>query len=996
MSRSVLSAVSTPPFRSVWRSIINSGNSLNPLPVPSMQLGMNVAWINSWSGAWVFSNLMYHAAEPTRTSGSGLWSYSRGNITTSTPTDTFRMVLADDKKSLPSGEYTILNPDGLSIYVGSWAAPSAGAYTTNTSSTYYHDNTVGDGALAIHIKGSLTSNSGNLSVILPDHLDSWNSGSVWNEQFLNFYRGLKLPILRFMDWTLASQNIEKDWADRSQPDTVTFHNPHAGGISVPYELMCSLAGILGADVWVCAPARATTDYVQQMAAMFASNLSSRHKLWLEYANEIWNYGYPWVVNTLWVNTLNNTNYTALADFANQKFTLQNHGFVNGTALGCYPTAQNRALQLDVGWRLANGAENYVKVVDANSFELYSEVGLINKIPVVSGMVNIVVVLNNEVGKVRNTDYNYGAICLRNWNIFDTAMGEDRVVRLVAAHAANSNTTQERLSVAGVASRASAVAVAPYFAGTWFGGAVDCASGQLTPKFWASDTNPVHMAVYPTGSTPSAADVIAGTGAISKQLLSYTAGANTYTAGVAVSGLTNGVAYTVYFVYVDVDGSWLISVNATPSVGGSLVYTFDSYEAQAIRNRLSIVSSAQTITDHKLKAGDIKVLSYEGGLHFHHTRPAQMSTWIYAYQESANFADVISRYLTEIASVGSTALCYYADSLSTTFSIANGFQDTADLRYQAFKSVKGKAAILTPPTFSSILGENIPVAPTYPHDVLVLGDNSYTYEIASGNESGNYGVVGDKLVMLNGSGVSWSTPTTHTLKIRASNQSFTRTFIVSFATGNAWYEPDAMFAWDSKAAATTSQITPAIGSALALTHGTGAVLENGLWSMGGTNRYSGSALSDSPSATKAILWASVLDKATQAGGYKHIWKHGSAKYMSIYTDSSATTALQAEGYVTAANPVLKFAPSVPTGAHVMWIFFDPVTQRLYAGIDQVSNGYVSVSYGSSTFTKDLQIGGNTVAQSLMKHGSMQIINRAGMTLTDVLSIVAKMQVHHEII
>ena len=306
-----------------------------------MKLGMNVAWINSWANAWVFSNLMYHATMPTKTSGTSNWTYDQGLVQVDTATDTFRIVLADHGDQLPFGEYTVLNPDGLKIHIGGWNPPSQGSYTTATQYTFNH-TPVGGGALCLHFEGSVTANNGNLAVILPGHLTSWNAGSVWNEQFLDFHRGLKLPVLRFMDWTWASQNIETEWADRAKPDGLTFHTPGADNAAcVPYELICDLAGILNTDVWVCSPVRASADYIQQMAALFDANLPVGRKIWLEHGNEVWNSAAPWGEGTTWMGKLTYTKRTAVADFANQKFLLSSHGITDGTRLTCHATMENR-------------------------------------------------------------------------------------------------------------------------------------------------------------------------------------------------------------------------------------------------------------------------------------------------------------------------------------------------------------------------------------------------------------------------------------------------------------------------------------------------------------------------------------------------------------------------------------------------------------------------------------------------------------------------------
>ena len=990
--------VSASVVKSIWRSVLEGSK------VPSMSLGMNVAWINSWAGSWVFSNLMYHAAEPERTSGTSTWSYDQGEIQVDNQTDKFRIKLADTGNSLPAGTYTVINPDGLKIHIGGYNEPYPDSYTTALQFTYEHAGSgAGSGAHCLHIEGSLTAELGNLAVILPGHLESWNSGSVWNKQFLDFHRGLKLPVLRLMDWTYASQNVEANWGDRSEPGRVTLRTPWANGSCVPYEYMCDLARVLRTDIWVCVPHRATAEYVEQMANLFDEHMPAGQKVWLETGNEVWNDAPPWGDGTGWVMDLYHTKRTAVADFANQRFTLQAHGLTNGEKIHCYSTAENRALFGYIPWQLGTGVGLWVKVIDANSFEVHETSAINSRVAPSAATVNLLFAVEAEPGKTRNLNKHFGELSLRNWNAFDSAMGESRVVRLLSAMAANLDTTSQRLAVPGVVERASAIAIAPYFTGTWFGAAVDCSNGQLTPRFWASESYPVHMAVYPREATPTALEVVGGKGAISKQEMNYVAGnwINDYVAGTPATELENGGQYRVWFAYVDNRGVWAFNVEASPSAEAITVYGYDSHENQAMRHRLDIESLVNGIEQHKAAANSTPVLCYEGGLHFHHNCPPKLREWLLPYMETAIFADTIRRYITEVAAAGSTALCYYGDVLGTTFSIANSFTDTVDARYQAFAARNGYAAVLQQPDFPDIIIESLSSEPETPYSWHTLGSAEFDYEIVEGNQAGSYAAIGGMLTLVDGSGIEWSTPAPVTLKIRASNSNFTRTFSVMFATGNAWYEADSKFAWDSKSSADNSQISPVIGNTLARSAGSGALISNGLWDMSGNVYSSSAAAITGLTATKPILWAAVLDKATHGNNikYSNVITCSSGNFMAFYVDNGALEDFRASGSVgSVGNSTLRFAPQTPEGPHVFWIFYDPTDGRLYAGYDQVGNGSVAVDYGSSGFGPQLIIGGSSAAApgSQMKHGSMQIINRTGMTLVSALEVVAKMQAHHGIV
>ena len=58
---------------------------------------------------------------------------------------------------------------------------------------------------------------------------------------------------------------------------------------VAWEYVIDLANLTGKDLWVNVPGHATDDYVRNMAALFKQRLDPGRVVYLEYANEVWNY-----------------------------------------------------------------------------------------------------------------------------------------------------------------------------------------------------------------------------------------------------------------------------------------------------------------------------------------------------------------------------------------------------------------------------------------------------------------------------------------------------------------------------------------------------------------------------------------------------------------------------------------------------------------------------------------------------------------------------------
>jgi hypothetical protein len=109
-----------------------------------------------------------------------------------------------------------------------------------------------------------------------------------------FLAGLQsFHAIRFMDWQRTNGSTQVEWADRVTP---TYYGQGSGkGVSWDYAI--ALCNELDADAWVCVPHKASDDYIQKMATLFRDNLESGRKIYLEYSNELWNWGfeqYEWV------------------------------------------------------------------------------------------------------------------------------------------------------------------------------------------------------------------------------------------------------------------------------------------------------------------------------------------------------------------------------------------------------------------------------------------------------------------------------------------------------------------------------------------------------------------------------------------------------------------------------------------------------------------------------------------------------------------------------
>lgn len=984
----------------------SGGTPAPPFAFPDGEtlLGVNLANINTYAGIYPFANLMYSADKWSRSVGSGSFTQSQGELVASVSTDEFRCYLSDAGVGLEAGTYTVRNRAGAEIGFGGFANQSVQAYTTDEDFSFSYTPT--SAGLYLHCKGSLSKALGNLEVIAPGQVTTWDAGDVWHTDFIAFHEGMAAKVLRFMDWGIASRTIETEWADRTQPDGISFYNKHAFGTIVPYELMCDLANRLGAQPWFCVPPRATPDYVEQMAALIKVELDPTLRPFLELANEIWNYEAPWGDGTNWVEYLDHTKRIATPNFGANTFTLTGHGISNGTVIRPFATRENAELGVDAHYGTRLGLAVYVEVIDANTFKLHETSLAGPVIPVVAGQVNLLFVVPSEGGKTASLNGHYAELALRNWDIFDAEFGVNGLVHIIAGQAVNSGLAAARLT-APVLARVDAVSPAPYFAGVHFGGAVDITSGQLQPKFWCNKSCTVHIAVYADGATPTVAEIMAGTGAINKQTLDYDAGSSLYTNATAITGRTNGTAEKVHFVVADANGyEWPISGSVTVSATPSTVNILDNYANQVKRDRVSAYQSALYAQAHQAVAPDAKVICYEGGSHAAENAPAAVLAWRSAYMETPEFAGAAEAYLNLMAAAGTHMLCYFSDACPAdqVFGLATDYADVTDDRYVMF-SAFGGSVVATPLALSDLIIPDVQTDPgSFPHVVYTFADPTLTYSILNGDGNGNYAVVGDELHMVNDYGVDWGAPVAVNLTLEGSDGTVSDRFNVGFATGFSWYAADALFAWNAVTDTDNAVMNATVGGNLALLAGAGATIASGLWEMGGSNLYgSTTALTTALDTTKPFLFAVVIDKDDHTAAGKIVAQLGFSGFsLTFEVNSSVTTDFRAvlfnSGSVTA-----KFAATTPSGKHVIWAFWTPnadggdPANSLHVGYDQIENVAAKTTKAlGATSTRRLYVGGgDAAAGSQMKHGSVTVVNRAGMTFADALVEVGKLEVNDAI-
>lgn len=100
-----------------------------------------------------------------------------------------------------------------------------------------------------------------------------------------FLRDLRhYRVIRFMDFFRTNTSELMGWMERPRLEHARWSSRNGA----PLELALELATALNADPWINIPVRASDDYVVQFARLARAWLPTDPRIYVEYANEVWN------------------------------------------------------------------------------------------------------------------------------------------------------------------------------------------------------------------------------------------------------------------------------------------------------------------------------------------------------------------------------------------------------------------------------------------------------------------------------------------------------------------------------------------------------------------------------------------------------------------------------------------------------------------------------------------------------------------------------------
>ena len=126
----------------------------------------------------------------------------------------------------------------------------------------------------------------DLSVLQPGY-DLTSKSNITNLMLTHLSR---FNIIRFMQWTNTNHNPEINW-NHSTPLSwpsyvIPEHNPWE---TIPYIANHINKSI---DVWINIQFNASDDYILHVAQILFNQLNPQNNIYLEFSNEVWNYGLP--------------------------------------------------------------------------------------------------------------------------------------------------------------------------------------------------------------------------------------------------------------------------------------------------------------------------------------------------------------------------------------------------------------------------------------------------------------------------------------------------------------------------------------------------------------------------------------------------------------------------------------------------------------------------------------------------------------------------------
>ena len=261
-------------------TLLNAGT---PAAVGSGRIAYNLNELSDWTTAQPFLNVMKTAR--TWTNGPTLNAQGYPVALPGGPALAYVLTNLPAGFAEMSGRFRLSWQGTGTVEVGG----TAGAAENQTSGTRWIEfDHVPAGSTIAWVQISATSAGDpvrDMVLARTADLAAIAAGAIFRPAWLEHVRGA--AALRFMDWMHTNNATMVSSAQLAPVDYYSYGTARA----VPVEVMLALCNAIGADPWFCIPHLAQPEFATHLATLARDGLVDGLRLYLEYSNEIWNFGF---------------------------------------------------------------------------------------------------------------------------------------------------------------------------------------------------------------------------------------------------------------------------------------------------------------------------------------------------------------------------------------------------------------------------------------------------------------------------------------------------------------------------------------------------------------------------------------------------------------------------------------------------------------------------------------------------------------------------------
>jgi hypothetical protein len=289
-------------------------------PRDGNRIGINLWFLSDWDGSFAFVDAMKHAR--AWQDGADWHSPVAGTDEAGWPTADASTVIYTGSPAQINGRYRLVFNGQADVSL-MWAKGTISnkrydpASNTTTADITYGISAEGSVGLIFRntrrtARSPVNSGFANVRLFRPGY--PADGSQVFTRPFLKALG--KFSALRMMDWSLTNQDLCRRWSERMKPRDAARAGPSyagsgglglpPGGLGVALEYQILLCNELKADFWINIPVAADDEYIRKIALALRYGtdgvepytrrqasplyppLAPGLKLYVEYANEVWN------------------------------------------------------------------------------------------------------------------------------------------------------------------------------------------------------------------------------------------------------------------------------------------------------------------------------------------------------------------------------------------------------------------------------------------------------------------------------------------------------------------------------------------------------------------------------------------------------------------------------------------------------------------------------------------------------------------------------------